>query len=99
MRFLSLVLPALTMVLAFGALGPTEGSASAAICCGATVCQSLDPPPICETCTPTCTDDEPMPVASEMVYDAVEGICYESIDSGPTPCDSAEGAQSDESAE
>ncbi|WAS94893.1 hypothetical protein [Nannocystis punicea] len=63
------------IALSFGAVAFGARTAEAAICCGAPVCQSDNPPALCNWCTPTCVEDEE-PVAGEIVYDEVESLCY-----------------------
>lgn len=65
----------LAIVLSFGAVGLGATPAHAIICCSAPICQSDNPPKLCNTCS-DCEVDQQSPVASEIVYDEVESICY-----------------------
>jgi hypothetical protein len=88
MRFAQ-ILSVMAVVLAFGGVGLAAQTASA-ICCSAPLCQWEEPPAPCGWCDPNCVEGEEMSVARELVYDEVEGICYETGDTEPVPCDAAE---------
>ncbi|MCY0992243.1 hypothetical protein OV203_34215 [Nannocystis sp. ILAH1] len=76
----------MAFVLSFGAIG--VGTASAAPRCCDPICLQEEPPNACNWCTP-CAGDETTAV-SEMVYDEVLGLCYESDAAEPSPCDVVE---------
>jgi len=69
-------LSVVAIALSFGAVAFGAGTAEAAICCSAAVCQSDNPPSFCDRCTPTCVEDEQPAAAGEVVYDEAEQLCY-----------------------
>ncbi len=71
------------MAFSFVAVGLGASQAQAAICCSASICQSENPPPLCDRCSPNCADDEMSPAAGEIVYDEVESLCYVAGDLDP----------------
>ncbi|PCC68912.1 hypothetical protein SAMN02745121_05754 [Nannocystis exedens] len=84
----------MAVVLAFGGVGLASQTASA-LCCSAPICQREEPPPplSCWNCDPECVEEEQMSVIPELVYDEVEGLCYETDGAEAVPC---AGADADE---
>lgn len=58
---------------AFSAVVFASGTASAAPCCSAPICQQDIPPPICALCSDCAAED---PSDAELVYDDTAGLCY-----------------------
>ncbi|MFY0534595.1 hypothetical protein [Nannocystis pusilla] len=79
----------MAVVVAFGGVGLAAQTASA-VCCGAPICQQEEPPIICNWCDPECVEGEQMSAAPEMVYDEVEGLCYETDGAEAVPCEGAD---------
>lgn len=80
----------MAVVLAFGGVGLASQTAKA-ICCNAPLCQREEPPSVCNNCV-ECpgVEAEQMSAVREMVYDEVEGVCYETGDVEAVPCAEAE---------
>jgi hypothetical protein len=76
----------MAVVLAFGGVGLASQTASA-VCCSAPICQQEEPPIICNWCDINCVEGEQMSAAPELVYDEVEGLCYETSAAEPVPCE------------
>ena len=83
----------MAVVVSFAGVGLASQTASA-ICCSAPICQQEEPPRICWRCDMECAEGEQMSTVREMVYDEVEGLCYETGETEPVPCAGAD-AQSD----
>ena len=76
------------VVLAFGGVGLASQTASA-VCCNAPICLQEEPPIICNWCV-QCPAVEQMSAAPELVYDEIEGLCYETSATEPVPCEGAD---------
>lgn len=88
MRFAQLLSLA-AVVVSFAGVGLASQTASA-ICCSAPICQQEEPPRICWYCDMECAEGEQMSTLPDLVYDEVEGLCYETSATEPVPCDGAE---------
>ena len=71
------------MAFSFVAVGLGASPAQAAICCSAAICQSENPPALCDRCSPSCAEDEQSPAVGQIVYDEVESLCYVAGDLDP----------------
>ncbi|MCY1013528.1 hypothetical protein OV079_49980 [Nannocystis pusilla] len=81
----------MAVVVAFGGVGLASQTA-AAICCSAPICQREEPPPLCGWCDLECVEGEQMSAVPELVYDEVEGLCYETDGAEAVPCESGDSA-------